>query len=79
MRHYSIILSKVHKWSLWFALCNAFGPQLTNLKVSAGPDHGLNALKSANHRDCPCTFGKSWELNALQSANIGTIRIFLEN
>ncbi|MFS7908812.1 hypothetical protein Hanom_Chr01g00087461 [Helianthus anomalus] len=44
---------------MWFALCNAFSPQPTHLKV----------LQSANHRDHPCTFGKSWGLNALQSAN----------
>ncbi|MFS7901649.1 hypothetical protein Hanom_Chr01g00002151 [Helianthus anomalus] len=24
---------KVHGWSLWFALCNAFSRQSTNLKV----------------------------------------------
>ncbi|MFS8015048.1 hypothetical protein Hanom_Chr15g01351801 [Helianthus anomalus] len=30
---------------------------------------GLNVLQSANHRDHPCTCGKSWGLNTLQSAN----------
>ncbi|MFS7931841.1 hypothetical protein Hanom_Chr04g00360781 [Helianthus anomalus] len=54
--------SKVHGWSLWFALCNEFSLQPTNLKVSTGPSEGPNALQSANHRDHPCTFGKSWGL-----------------
>ncbi|MFS7949302.1 hypothetical protein Hanom_Chr06g00569931 [Helianthus anomalus] len=49
---------KVHGWYLWFALCNAFSPQPTILKVLACPSHGLNALQSTNHRDHPCTFGK---------------------
>ncbi|MFS7894724.1 hypothetical protein Hanom_Chr00s001954g01690271 [Helianthus anomalus] len=30
---------------------------------------GLNVLQSTNHRDHPCTFGKSWGLNTLRSAN----------
>ncbi|MFS7981681.1 hypothetical protein Hanom_Chr10g00953831 [Helianthus anomalus] len=30
---------------------------------------GLSLLRSANHRDHPCTFGKRWGLNTLQSAN----------
>ncbi|MFS7906981.1 hypothetical protein Hanom_Chr01g00065591 [Helianthus anomalus] len=61
--------SKVHGWSLWFALYNTFSPQPTNLKVLTLPSWGLNALQSANHKDQPCTFGKSWGRNALQSAN----------
>ncbi|MFS7903862.1 hypothetical protein Hanom_Chr01g00029161 [Helianthus anomalus] len=61
--------SKVHEWSLWFALCNAFSHLPTNLKVLACPSYGLSVLQSANRRDHSCTFGKSWGLNALQSAN----------
>ncbi|MFS8001542.1 hypothetical protein Hanom_Chr13g01191561 [Helianthus anomalus] len=30
------IFLKLHRWSLWFALCNTFSPQPTNLKVSGG-------------------------------------------
>ncbi|MFS8001576.1 hypothetical protein Hanom_Chr13g01191951 [Helianthus anomalus] len=60
---------KVHEWSLWFALCNTFSHQPTNLKVLECPRSGLNALQSANHRDHSYTFGKPWGLNTLQSAN----------
>ncbi|MFS7980359.1 hypothetical protein Hanom_Chr10g00938521 [Helianthus anomalus] len=60
---------KVHRWSLWFALCNTFNPKPTNPKVLACPSLRLDALQSVNHMDDPCTFGKSWGLNGLQSAN----------
>ncbi|MFS8005858.1 hypothetical protein Hanom_Chr13g01242341 [Helianthus anomalus] len=51
---------KVHGWILWFAVCNMFSPQPTNLKVLADPSYRLNALQSVNHMDHPCTFEKSW-------------------
>ncbi|MFS8006488.1 hypothetical protein Hanom_Chr14g01249731 [Helianthus anomalus] len=38
-------------------------------KYMDGPCGLLNLLQSANHRDHPCTFGKSLGLNALRSAN----------
>ncbi|MFS7967399.1 hypothetical protein Hanom_Chr09g00785331 [Helianthus anomalus] len=60
---------KVQGWSLWFALCNVFSPQPTNKSEQKVQSYGLNALQKANHRDHPCTFGKSWRLNVLQSAN----------
>ncbi|MFS7954973.1 hypothetical protein Hanom_Chr07g00636991 [Helianthus anomalus] len=59
----------VHGWSMWFALCNTFGPQPTILKVLACPSQGLNVLQSANHKDHPFIFGKRLGLNALQRAN----------
>ncbi|MFS7922113.1 hypothetical protein Hanom_Chr03g00244921 [Helianthus anomalus] len=61
---------KVHVWSLWFVFCNAFSPNFCQkyMEVPSGlhfvthlvtKSWGLNVLQSANHKDHPCTFGKS--------------------
>ncbi|KAJ0483799.1 hypothetical protein HanIR_Chr13g0668671 [Helianthus annuus] len=57
------IKSKVHGWSMWLSkildLVQSF------LKYTNGPC-GLQFVTYWGH---PCTFGKSWGLNVLQSAN----------
>ncbi|MFS7908638.1 hypothetical protein Hanom_Chr01g00085501 [Helianthus anomalus] len=61
--------TKVHGWSLWFALCNAISPQPANLKVSVGPKLGAKCVTKCTPQGPSMYFWQSWGRNALQRAN----------